>query len=124
MSIENLARVVGIEPTLLRGYRLTVGRITTLPHPSEVFYVGGDDGNRTHHTRFAKRRRLPLEHAPPNAVLQGADRKLPYLSHFPNTGRVSETWWTVGGSNSRPPACKASALPTELTARIQWCSST
>ena len=29
---------------------------------------------------------------------------------------VSLSWWTVGDSNSRPPACKAGALPTELTA--------
>lgn len=32
------ARVVGIEPTLSRGYRLTAGRITTLPHPSKEHY--------------------------------------------------------------------------------------
>ena len=23
-------------------------------------------------------------------------------------------WWSQGGSNSRPPACKAGALPAEL----------
>jgi hypothetical protein len=28
------------------------------------------------------------------------------------------TWWAVTGSNRRHPACKAGALPTELTARI------
>src|SRR4051812_43666142 len=27
-----------------------------------------------------------------------------------------ETWWTWPGSNRRPPACKAGALPTELHA--------
>ena len=27
-----------------------------------------------------------------------------------------QPWWTQGGSNSRPPACKAGALPTELCA--------
>src|SRR5436190_153157 len=26
--------------------------------------------------------------------------------------------WAVQGSNLRPPACKAGALPTELTARV------
>src|SRR3984957_19117848 len=27
-----------------------------------------------------------------------------------------ESWWTWGDSNSRPPACKAGALPAELHA--------
>jgi len=27
--------------------------------------------------------------------------------------------WAVPGSNQRPPACKAGALPTELTARAE-----
>lgn len=26
-------------------------------------------------------------------------------------------WWTVGGSNPRPPECDSGALPTELTAQ-------
>ena len=26
-------------------------------------------------------------------------------------------WWSVSGSNRRPPACKAGALPAELTPR-------
>ena len=31
--------------------------------------------------------------------------------------------WAVTGSNRRPPACKAGALPTELTARLTHCGS-
>ena len=31
--------------------------------------------------------------------------------------RPFEEWWSVSGSNRRPQACKASALPTELTPR-------
>lgn len=27
-------------------------------------------------------------------------------------------WWPVPGSNRRPPACKADALPTELTGQL------
>ena len=30
---------------------------------------------------------------------------------------AGEAWWAVRGLNPRPPACKADALPTELTAR-------
>src|SRR3954466_1147307 len=30
--------------------------------------------------------------------------------------RRREGWWAVTGSNRRPPACKAGALPAELTA--------
>lgn len=28
-------------------------------------------------------------------------------------------WWAVQGLNLRPPACKAGALPAELTARLK-----
>ena len=31
-------------------------------------------------------------------------------------GRTSDDWWAVTDSNRRHPACKADALPTELTA--------
>ena len=31
--------------------------------------------------------------------------------------RPSEVWWSQTGSNRRPPACKAGALPTELWPR-------
>ena len=31
-------------------------------------------------------------------------------------------WWSQGGSNSRPPACKAGALPAELWPRSQCLS--
>src|SRR2546423_12766533 len=34
-----------------------------------------------------------------------------------------ETWWTWPGSNRRPPACKAGALPTELHAHSEACSN-
>ena len=29
-----------------------------------------------------------------------------------------EAWWSQTGSNRRPPACKAGALPTELWPRL------
>ena len=32
----------------------------------------------------------------------------------PRTGPREGPWWSQGGSNSRPPACKAGALPAEL----------
>ena len=32
-------------------------------------------------------------------------------------GKRSESWWSQTGSNRRPPACKAGALPTELWPR-------
>ena len=28
-------------------------------------------------------------------------------------------WWSLSGSNRRPPACKAGALPAELRPRIR-----
>jgi hypothetical protein len=32
-------------------------------------------------------------------------------------GRIDHRWWSQTGSNRRPPACKAGALPTELWPR-------
>src|SRR3954462_15156738 len=32
---------------------------------------------------------------------------------------ASEGWWSQTGSNRRPPACKAGALPTELWPRLR-----
>ena len=31
---------------------------------------------------------------------------------------IAIVWWIVSGSNRRPPACKAGALPAELTTRV------
>ena len=32
----------------------------------------------------------------------------------------AKAWWSRSGSNRRPPACKAGALPTELRPRVRW----
>src|SRR3954469_11359946 len=56
---------------------------------------------------------LPLHdvryHAPPGdlAASRGCERR--------SCGRAENpAWWSQTGSNRRPPACKAGALPTEL----------
>ena len=43
--------------------------------------------------------------------------QLSYEPEFGNwqfSSETSQTWWSRTGSNRRPPACKAGALPTEL----------
>jgi hypothetical protein len=40
-----------------------------------------------------------------------------------NATEASEAWWAVKVSNLRPSACKADALPTELTAQTPMTSS-
>ena len=35
-------------------------------------------------------------------------------------GDGNHRWWSQTGSNRRPPACKAGALPTELWPRARW----
>ena len=40
-----------------------------------------------------------------------------------NRLRSQTVWWSQTGSNRRPPACKAGALPTELWPRIDWLAS-
>ena len=42
-------------------------------------------------------------------------RKLLSSSWIPN--RSTPKWWSLSGSNRRPPACKAGALPAELKPR-------
>ena len=39
------------------------------------------------------------------------------LADQPKPSRSIERWWSQTGSNRRPPACKAGALPTELWPR-------
>ena len=36
-----------------------------------------------------------------------------------DSGSISTDWWSQTGSNRRPPACKAGALPTELWPLVQ-----
>ena len=37
-----------------------------------------------------------------------------YTLKFSCVVAVSKGWWSYAGSNRRPPACKAGALPAEL----------
>src|SRR5919108_484887 len=53
---------------------------------------------------------------PPTAACRGASSVI--VEHEPPGKRSVSRFagWAVPGSNQRPPACKAGALPTELTA--------
>ncbi len=42
-----------------------------------------------------------------------------HFSANPRPGGAGRAWWAVRDSNPRHPACKAGALPAELTARAQ-----
>ena len=44
---------------------------------------------------------------------EGADLQSAAFSHFA-TPPDEHLWWRMTGSNRRPPACKAGALPAEL----------
>ncbi len=50
--------------------------------------------------------------------------QLNYRSVFSLAHLVLERWWVLQGSNLRPTACKAVALPTELNTRFVTLSST
>ena len=52
---------------------------------------------------------------PPTSPLSGVRSN--HLSYRP---AVVQRWWSQSGSNRRPQACKASALPTELWPQRQW----
>ena len=40
-------------------------------------------------------------------------------ARFRQPGRAEKGWWSQAGSNRRPPACKAGALPAELWPRYK-----
>src|SRR5215218_6908332 len=42
---------------------------------------------------------------------------------IPLTFRIPKKWWSLSGSNRRPEACKATALPAELRPRFGLASS-
>lgn len=46
------------------------------------------------------------------------DAKKPARGRVGGSCRTAAEWWVLTGSNRRHPACKASALPTELTTQI------
>ncbi len=59
-------------------------------------------------------------HAPPTGH-EDADictREPGHPSPVPAGRLHRSSWWSVPGSNRRPPACKAGALPAELTPRL------
>ena len=63
--------------------------------------------------RIVKEQPIKLWFEKPEA--RGAVRRLPVDSGAAaRRGRPCERWWSWTGSNRRPPACKAGALPTEL----------
>ena len=53
------------------------------------------------------------------ARLGVADRSAPHRSASKASWREIKHWWSLSGSNRRPPACKAGALPAELKPRSQ-----
>ena len=55
---------------------------------------------------------------PPASPLSGVRSN--HLSYRPNVSSCSSPrWWSQSGSNRRPPACKAGALPAELWPHAQ-----
>ena len=45
---------------------------------------------------------------------EGTDLQSVVFSHFTTPPRAKKLWWRMTGSNRRPSACKADALPAEL----------
>jgi hypothetical protein len=61
------------------------------------------------------------QHAPADGPLNGRNRSQPRIRFLTDEicrpGSGDRRWWSQTGSNRRPPACKAGALPTELWPR-------
>src|ERR1044072_3756034 len=63
-----------------------------------------------------------------NTYLSPASREAPRVHHAMkhelfSTDEPDPDWWSQTGSNRRPPACKAGALPAELWPLTQWRNS-
>ena len=58
----------------------------------------------------------PISSGSGNQKQTAGETRLPLASGFcaANRGWTPARWWSWTGSNRRPPACKAGALPTEL----------
>ena len=55
---------------------------------------------------------------------QGRKQGRSGMAWQPSRAVAREGWWSRSGSNRRPQACKARALPTELRPRIRECACT
>ena len=84
-----MAGAVGIEPTS------KVLETSILPLNYVPIYNGGGGQIRT-------------------AEPEGADLQSAAFSHFATPPQYLIKWWRMTGSNRRPSACKADALPAEL----------
>ena len=69
-----------------------------------------------------KRKKLVVGGQIRTAEPEGADLQSAAFSHFATPPifdyKQNNTWWRMTGSNRRPSACKADALPAELILRI------
>lgn len=106
---------------------------------------GGAEGVRTPGLRVANAALSQLSYSPKNhqlcclrssvacRLLVAKPCPVNLASHLPTTeaggatassslsdSRVYDSWWVLTGSNRRPTACKAAALPTELRTRINY----
>jgi hypothetical protein len=79
--------------------------------------ASGGDSSLTPRLRGSKWRPLPLSRSELAGAYLPIDSPMPLrqMRCRAATGFVEP--WAVTGSNRRPPACKAGALPAELTAR-------
>ena len=119
-----LARLAGLEPTAsssagMRSIHLSYKRVS--PKPTTV-KIGPSSGNLLSYWLVPKEGLEPTRpfralhpecSASTNSATSACSRCLPDSSDH-----CSPVWWAVEGSNLGPLACEASALTTELTARL------
>ena len=92
-------------------------------HPAQIFGLTKDLScfklvGATAACRGKMAERTGLEPATPGVTGRYSNR-LNYRSVVtqPQGARLERDWWVLQGSNLRPTACKAVALPTELNTR-------
>ena len=87
------------------------------PLPDPVLHATTASISRTH-SQCQRRGQIPL---PASRIRMSSSHgnhiAIPAPPRTRCAGRACARWWSLSGSNRRPQACKASALPTELRPR-------
>ncbi len=91
--LPSISGAHGCGPWLVRGTRCPAGRICCLFTISNIRASHTQEGRREPHDKIHPR----------------------MDTGYTNT--TKESWWSLSGSNRRPEACKATALPAELRPR-------
>jgi hypothetical protein len=104
-------------PSWMYAIRLSVFRINRLCEPANLAFTCQRNRSRDRSVRASNCFSVEF------GIVAGCSRAAaPHGVPAGTAGQASRggAWWSRSGSNRRPQACKARALPTELRPRASW----